>query len=200
MNLKITQLKRKIIFQTSKPSFSGSMLIFHGVIGGLGPVVWDSTGNPQESQSRIHFRGSNRNPNHRASKPPIYHCWNHEDDDHNHDDYHSSFIMSRMHFFPLKFARCVQVQDCKPSRSPPFCFFSEMQFFWVRKNRSCSISLSKKAVGSFRPPPCCGHLSWYWSYGLPWGKSHVQKRPPWCRDGTGRGRGRNFFPQGPCCF
>lgn len=53
----------------------------------------------------------------------------------------------------------------------------------------------KSCQSSFRPPPCCGHWSWYWSYGLPLGKSHVPKRPPWCRDGTGRREEGIFSPR-----
>ena len=115
-------------------------------------------------------------------------------DDHNdHDDHHSSFIiMSRMHFSKV-FQMCPTSKIVtNPDFPNVFCFFSEMYKF-IDADCSCSIGFQKVLVLVRFVLPC-GHfcnLASSWSYGLPWGKSHVPKRPPWCRDGTGR-VGREF--------
>ena len=107
----------------------------------------------------------------------------------------SSFIVHHHESdaFFQSFSDVSNIQDCNELRSSQcLLFFSEMYKF-IDAVCSCSIGFQKVLVLVRFVLPC-GHfcnLAWSWSYGLPWGKSHVPKRPPWCRDGTGR-VGREF--------
>lgn len=104
-------------------------------------------------------------------------------------------------FFSLKFARCVMwVSKIVNHPDLPFLFFSQRcKFFWVRKNCSCSISPSKKAVGSFRPRhaaatcPGIGPMACH-------GGSHMFRRDHLGAETAQDDARKEYFPQGPCCF
>ena len=177
------------------------MLIFQGVIGGLGPVVWDSTGNPQESQSRIHFRGSNRNPNHKRPQTtnlPLLESWGWWPQ----SSWWLSFIVHHESDALFPFWSLPDVSKSKIVNHPdlPFLFFFRDAFFFgFAKIVPAAFRYQKKLLVRFAPAmlrplvlvlvlwPAMGEVTCSEETTL------VQRRHRTTR-------GRNSFPQGPCCF